>query len=120
MIDRGAAALAASLESPQHKHPITEIAKFRGDVLELLPVLARVGGEPFDALASAVDAAALEGPRQRRPPLEVGGHDLGEGAIDVAAVAGINHSLGDVHFVSGHRLGVSRSPPALYSVASRS
>jgi hypothetical protein len=71
LIDRGAAALAASLKPTQHKHPIAEIAKFRSDVLELLPVLARVGGEPFDALASAVDAA-IEGPGQSGEPLEVG------------------------------------------------
>ena len=91
LIDRGAAALAASLEPAQHEHPIAEIAKLRSDVLELLPVLARVCGEPFDALASAVDGA-IEGPDDSRVPLEVGGQELGERAIDVAAVGGLNHA----------------------------
>ncbi len=101
-IDRYAAALAASLHPPQHKHPIAEIAEFLRERLEFLPVLAGVRGELFDALASAVPPS-IESPDDSRVVLEVGGRELGEQAIDVTAVVGINHSLGDVHFVSGHR-----------------
>ena len=72
-----------------------------GDALELLPVFATVRGVPLDAFASLV-AAALIGPGHSRPPLDVRGRELGEEAIDVMAVEGINRSPGDVHFVSGH------------------
>ena len=69
--------------------------------LELLPVLAGVHGGSLDALASAV-SAPIEAPDRGRVPHEVRGHELGEQAIDITAVVGINRSLGNVHFVSRH------------------
>ena len=101
LIDRDPAALAASLHPAQHEDPIAEITKLLRDALELLPVFAGVDGEPLDALASTV-AAPVEGPDDARVVLEVGGRELGEQAIDVTAVVGIDHLPGDVHFVSGH------------------
>ena len=71
LIHRGAATLAASLEPTQHKDPIAEVAKLLGDALELVPIFARVGDEPFDALASAV-AARIEGPDESRVPAKSG------------------------------------------------
>ena len=76
-IDRCATALPASLDPSKHKHPVAEIAKLLSDDLELRPVFAGVGGEPVDALASAV-AASIQSPDDPRVPLEVGGRELGE------------------------------------------
>jgi hypothetical protein len=94
-----AAALSTSHVPTQNEHTVAGIAELLGDALELLPVLATVRGVPLDAFASLV-AAALIGPGHSRPPLDVWGRELGEEAIDVLAVEGINRSLGNVHFVS--------------------
>ena len=67
------------------------------------------------ALASAV-AAAIEGPDDSGVPLEVGGGELSERAIDVTAVVGINYSLGNVHFASGHRLLLCQAGHGNYGV----
>ena len=56
----------------------------------------------FHPLASLV-AAALDGPRQRRKPLDVGGAVLGE-RIKIAPVEGVHHSLGQLHVRLRHRL----------------
>src|SRR5258708_10630801 len=72
---------------------------------ERLPVLAGIRGELFDALASAVAATAVESPDDCRVPLEVGGRELGEQGINIAAVVGINHPPGHIHLVW-------RPPPA--------
>jgi hypothetical protein len=75
------------------------------------PVFVGVDHEPLDALASA-EAAPIEGPDGGWVPLEVGGRELGEQAIDITAVVGINHSLGNVHFVSRHLHASIAQPPA--------
>ena len=54
----------------------------------------------------------IESPDDCRVPLEVGGRELGEHAIDITAVVGICHSLCNVHFVSRHLHRVSRSHDA--------
>jgi hypothetical protein len=46
LVDRGAAALPASVEPTQREHAVAEIAKLFSDALELLPVFAGVGDEP--------------------------------------------------------------------------
>ena len=100
-LDRCAAAPPASDLPTHHEHTVAEIVELLGDQLELLPDLAHGGDESFDAFAPLV-AAALIDPCNSRPPLEVRGQQLGEKAIDVAAVESINRSLGSVHSVSRH------------------
>jgi hypothetical protein len=116
-IDRYAAALPACPDPAKHKHPVAEIAELLRKRLERLTVPTHIRGELFDALASALDAA-IESPDDCRVPPVVGGQELGERAIDITAVEGIGHSLGDVHFVSRH-LRASIPQPRCGSVRGR-
>jgi hypothetical protein len=68
--------LPAPFEPSKHKHPVAEIAELLRERLELLPVLADICGELFDALASAVAAAAIESPDDSRVPLAWPGMSL--------------------------------------------
>ena len=95
-IDWDAAASSTSVDPAEHEHAVAEIAELLRDRLELLPVLAGIVEEPFDALASLL-AAALIGPRQSRPPLEVRGRELGEEGVDITPVVGVHGSLGELH-----------------------
>jgi hypothetical protein len=102
-IDLSTAAFSTSLHPSQHEDPVAEIAELLGDRLHLLPGLVNIREVPFDPLASLVAAAALIGPRQSRPPLVVRGRELDEESVDITPVVGAGRSLGNLHFVSGHR-----------------
>jgi hypothetical protein len=73
-IDLNATASTTSLGSTEHNHAVAE--KFVTEYAVLLPGVSDLRKVRFDPLATPI-AAALDGPRQRREPLDVWRRELG-------------------------------------------